>query len=322
MIVGHERQIDALTSAIASPRMHHAWLLHGPRGVGKGLVARAAAARLLASASAVPPVAQGLDVPDDHPTAALLASGAHPDFALLERLEKEKTGKTAQNITVDQIRSLRALFGATPSQGAARAVVVDAVDDLERVGANALLKSLEEPPANTVFFLVSHASGRLLPTIRSRCRALAFSRLPDDAVGSVLEREAPKLTSSDRAAIVGLSAGSVGTALGLAEAGVVELERRLERLAESGDPDNAQRLELAGSLALKAAGERYEAFLARAPAFIADRLRERADAPDPTGLAAWSQARQLADIAVAQSLPPESVVFEIAGQVAALARRT
>ena len=100
---------------------------------------------------------------------------AIPTCGWLERLENPKTGVLARNITVDQVRGLAELFDLTPSMSPWRAVVIDAADDLEKSAANALLKMLEEPPANCVFLLVSHAPGRLLPTIRSRCRLLSFS---------------------------------------------------------------------------------------------------------------------------------------------------
>src|SRR5690606_19534895 len=121
----------------------------------------------------------GLETPDEHPVARLLAAGSHPDFRMLERLERP-TGGLARNISVDQVRSLGALLSVTPSMSPWRVIVIDSADDLETSAANALLKMLEEPPANTLFFLVSHAPGRLLPTIRSRCRRLDFARLPSD----------------------------------------------------------------------------------------------------------------------------------------------
>ena len=105
---------------------------------------------------------------------------SHPDFKLLERLPKANSEELARSITVDQVRGLQPLFATTPSLSPRRVVLIDAIDDLERSAANALLKNLEEPPAGTIFLLVSHAPGRLLPTIRSRCRLLRFDPLDDD----------------------------------------------------------------------------------------------------------------------------------------------
>lgn len=316
---GHDAQFEAIRTALDSGRMHHAWLLHGPRGVGKGRFAHVVAARMLAEASARPPATPGFALGEDHPTARLIAVGSHPDLVTLERLENEKTGNLARNITVDQVRTLKSVFSGTPSQGDRRVVIVDAIDDMERGAANALLKSLEEPPASTIFLLVSHSPGRLLPTIRSRCRSLAFSRVSDDVMASVLAEEAPHLDDMSRAVVIAVAAGSPGAALSVVEADIPGIDAALREIATTGDPYNVVRLDLAGKLALKAAQPRYEAFLRRAPAFIATQAKTRSGDALATAVAAWEAARQLADVAVPQSLPAESVVFEIAGRVATLA---
>ena len=188
MIVGHEEPVSALLEAAHSGRMHHAWLLAGPQGVGKANFALAAARWLLASAAgpAVPP--DCFDVPEDHRIASLLDAGSHPDFNLLQRLHRTNSEELARSITVDQVRSLQPLFATTPSLSPRRVVVIDAIDDLERSGANALLKNLEEPPAGTIFLLVSHAPGRLLPTIRSRCHQVRFLSISDNKVLLVLRQ--------------------------------------------------------------------------------------------------------------------------------------
>ncbi len=310
-----------MRAAIDSGRMHHAWLLHGPPGVGKASFAHIVAARMLAEASASPPLATGFDLDDDHPTARLIAAGSHPDLVTLARLENEKTGNLARNITVDQVRALKSVFSGTPSQGDRRVVIVDTIDDMERGAANALLKSLEEPPASTIFLLVSHAPGRLLPTIRSRCRSLAFARLDDDVMTSILVAQAPELDDMTRAVVIAVANGAPGAALAVIEADVPGIDAALREIATTGDPYNVLRLDLAGKLALKAALPRYEAFLRRAPAFIASQARTRSGAALASAVEAWEKARQLADVAIPQSLPAESVVFEIAGRVATLAPR-
>jgi DNA polymerase III subunit delta' len=317
-LLGHDSQFDAMRAAIDGGRMHHAWLLYGPKGVGKGSFAQIVAARLLAEASASPPRENGFALDASHSTARLIAAGSHPDLVTLARLENEKTGNLARNITVDQVRTLKTVFSGTPSQGDRRVVVVDAIDDMERGAANALLKSLEEPPASTTFLLVSHAPGRLLPTIRSRCRSLAFARLSDDVVTAVLAEHAPHLDDMTRAVVIAVAGGAPGAALSVIEADVPGIDAALREIATTGDPYNVLRLDLAGKLALKAALPRYEAFLRRAPAFIASQARSRSGAALATAVEAWEKARQLADVAIPQSLPAESVVFEIAGRVAAL----
>ena len=208
-----------------------------------------------------------------------------------------------------------------PSLAERRVIIIDAADDLERPAANALLKMLEEPPASTIFLLVSHAPGRLLPTIRSRCRSLAFARLSDDVMTSVLSEKAPDLDDMTRAVVIAVADGAPGAALSVIETDVPGIDAALREIAATGDPFNVQRLDLASKLALKAAQPRYEAFLQRAPAFIATHARTRSGPALATAIAAWESARQLADSAISQSLPPENVVFEIAGRVAALAPR-
>lgn len=320
-ILGHDAQFAIMRAAIDSGRLHHAWLLHGPKRIGKAGFALKVAGQLLAEASVAPPNSGDFDLADAHPTARLIAAGSHPDLVTLHRLENDKTGALARSITVDQVRGMKAIFAETPSQGNRRVVIVDAIDDLERGGANALLKSLEEPPASTIFLLVSHAPGRLLPTIRSRCRSMAFSRLPDDVMASVVAEQVPELDEVTRAVVVAVADGAPGEIAQVIDADIAGLDAALREIAIDGDRHNVLRLELAGKLSLKAALPRYEAFLRRAPAFIAVQARSRSGQALVTAIAAWEGARELADIAVAQSLPPESVVFEIAGRVAALARK-
>ena len=202
----------------------------------------------------------GLETPADHPIARLLAAGSHPDFRWLERLEKP-TGGLARNISVDQVRSLGDLLAVTPSMSPWRAIVIDSADDLEASAANALLKMLEEPPANTLFFLVSHAPGRLLPTIRSRCRRLDFGRIADDAMTSLLSRSLPNENPSRIAELVQFANGSIGRALAIAELDLAPLEGEALTILRQGDPDNARRSKLAAALGPKAAAERYAAFL-------------------------------------------------------------
>jgi DNA polymerase III subunit delta' len=308
-LYGLDPQIAAFRAALAGERLHHAWLLAGPRGVGKGSFADFAA-RLLLNAS--DPASQGT---------SLIEAGSHPDFRRLERLPNEKTGNLARNITVDQVRHLRALFSTGTAISDRRAIIIDSIDDLERGAANALLKSLEEPPASTIFLLVSHQPGRLLPTIRSRCRTLMFSPLDDAAMTSVLDDQLPQLDPASRAQLIASANGSAATALAYAALDMATLDVALVELSQTGDPTNAVRSKLAQSLSLKAALPRYEAFLGRAPAFIADHARRADGASLDAALTAWSKARALSQIAIPQSLVAETVVFEIAGHVASLAPR-
>jgi len=303
-------------AAMHAGALHHAWLLAGPEGVGKGLFARAAAARMLAGAVAEVSHEAPFTLPGDGRTETLLSGGVHPDFRVLERLAKDPDKPDlARSITVAQVRALQAMFATAPALSPARAVVIDAIDDLERGGANALLKSLEEPPQGTVFFLVSHAPGRLLPTIRSRCRLLRFDPLSDAEVDGVLRGEIAD--DAERAALVRAGEGSPGLAIRYAGLDVAGLDAALATIAR-GDLDNAERLKLARSLAPKAAQSRYELFLDRAARFIAAAARDRGGEPLRIALDAHHAARDLGGAATGLSLDPKATVMEMAGIVARL----
>ncbi|WP_375402862.1 AAA family ATPase [uncultured Sphingomonas sp.] len=323
-VVGHAAAQAAFLGALRSGSLHHAWLLAGPEGVGKARFARMAAARMLAEAGGEPPLAAGLDTPDDHPTRRLIEAGSHPDLRILSRLTKvSDTGQDtiARSITIDQVRSLQPMFATSPSLGPRRVVIIDAIDDLERGGANALLKNLEEPPAGTIFLLVSHAPGRLLPTIRSRCRQLCFGDLSREEMRQVLTVTLPEADEVDLRGAIEAGEGSPGRALQFAGLEIAALDEAIGRLIRSGDPANAERVKLAQSLSAKAAQPRYEAFLERAPAAIAAEARSRTGADLNLALDAHRDARDLAGAATGLSLDPQVTVFEMAGIVARLASR-
>jgi len=319
VIAGHERAIEQFRRAWDSRSLHHAWLLTGPRGVGKAHFARAAATRLLAEAAGPSFDAEGVNTPEDHRIAKLVEAGSHPDMRWLQRLPKEKGEGLARNISVKQIRELGEFMGLTAALSPWRTVVIDPVDDLEREGANALLKMLEEPPPNTIFFLVSHAPGRLLPTIRSRCRRVNFQALDHAAMTSVLERILPDLPANEREKLITLSDGSVGRALAFAELDLTPLEENARRILREGDPHNVSRSELASQLSRKAAGDRYTAFLELAPSLVA---REARDLPEPQrqrALKAYDKIRELTAVAPRLSLDPAATVFQIGGILASVA---
>ncbi len=318
LILGHDAQTHSMLAAAKSGRMHHGWILAGPDGIGKGRFARDLAMRLLADAAGSSIPDDGLAVPIDDPTRRLIEAGAHPDYAELAPLEKD--GVTARNINVDQVRGLQRLIQSAPSLSSRRVVVIDAADDLERGAANALLKTLEEPPADMIFLLVSHAPGRLLPTIRSRCRIMRFETLNDADMRAALRAADGGLAPAEIDALVHAGEGSPGRALRYAGLDLQSVEQALAELAAEGDPGNRRSLALAKLLSPKSAKHRYEAFLERAPAFIAQKARTRQGVDLGRALSEWESARQLASGAVILSLDPSSVVFSLAGHVAALAK--
>ncbi|WP_265570768.1 DNA polymerase III subunit delta' [Sphingomicrobium nitratireducens] len=317
--IGQDKAVDAFLAAWRKGTPHHAWLLAGPRGVGKGLFARAAAARVLAEASGHRVSDDGIALGEDHPTAKLIAAGSHPDLRLLERLPNKTGTALARSISVDQVRSLGHLFEVTPSLGDWRVVIIDAADDLEGPAANALLKMLEEPPAKTLFFLVAHAPGRLLPTIRSRCRKLDFSPLSDDVMASILAQALPKSSPAERSALVRLGQGSAGRSVAIAEQDLAPLAEEARRMMREGDPTGAARAKLAKTLALKAASERYAAFLATVPGLIAAEARASEGERQVRALAAYEEARGIAQRAPRLSLDPGATVYRLGGVLAKVA---
>ena len=318
MILGQDRAVGRFRAAWDSGAMHHAWLLAGPRGVGKGSFARAAAARALADAAGPRSGLAGLEVPEDNPIARLIAAGSHPDLRLLERLENAKTGNLARNITVDQVRGLGELFDFTPALSPWRAVIIDAADDLERSAANALLKMLEEPPPNCLFLLVSHAPGRLLPTIRSRCRRLDFQSLDDDAMAAILDRAEVATVPAERSRVIAAAAGSAGRALAVAELDLAPLQDKVLAILRQGDPTNARRAELAQELGRKGAADRYAAFLDLVPSLIALEARQSSGGRRARALDAYARSAELAGLAPRLSLDPAATIFQIGGFLAAV----
>lgn len=318
-LFGHDEAVAAFRETLNAGRLHHAWLISGPEGIGKALFAEKAALRVLALGQGRVE-GPGLDVPEDHPAAKLMAAGSHPDLMRLERLPKDNAaGELARSITVDQVRGLSRLFATTASMSPWRVVIIDSIDDLERAAANALLKNLEEPPPSSLFLLVSHASERLLPTIRSRCRQLRLSALDHAAMTSALRAALPDADAKEIGELTAAAAGSPGRALQFRGLDIAGLDRAMLELVREGDPTNARRSALAQSLCLKSAQPRYEAFLARAPSLIAGEARGRRGAALAEALRIWERAQDLASGATRLSLEPESVVFEVAGILASLA---
>lgn len=318
---GHDAQIAALIEASATPRMHHGWIFAGPRGVGKAGIAYDFAKRLLVAGAGrrVPPDRLAPD--DGDPAVRLLESGAHPDFALLERLEKDdkkgEAGQLARNITVEQIRGLSRLLHSAPSMGTRRIVLIDSADDLETGAANALLKNLEEPPEGAVFLLVAHRPGRLLPTIRSRCRVLRFSALNATAMAHALAEALPDMPAAERDALAHTAEGSPGQAVAMRDLDLPALERALEIVARGGRAAETERARLVAALSPVGARPRLEAFVDLVPRFIAGRLREMSAPAMGQGIAAYEEAQRLGAGAVTPlQLEPGALVYTLCEAVA------
>jgi DNA polymerase-3 subunit delta' len=238
-LLGHEAAEANLLRAAAAGRLAHGWLITGPRGIGKATLAFRFARYLLAGGAdsgaepqglfgaSEPRAPQGLHLDAGHPVFRRVASGGHADLRVIERGWDEKKKKLRGEIVVDDVRDIGAFLHLTPAEGGWRVVVVDCAEDMNRNAANAVLKVLEEPPRRSLLLLVSHAPGRLLPTIRSRCRRLALRPLADAQVRALLARYRPDLGMEDQALLVRLAQGSFGRALALADEDGLELYRDL-----------------------------------------------------------------------------------------------
>ncbi|WP_397603403.1 DNA polymerase III subunit delta' [Sphingorhabdus sp.] len=314
--VGHDNAWRQFATACDSHKIHHGWILSGPRGIGKSAFALRAAAML---------------VDPENAYGSMIARGSHPDILSVKRLPKEPLKEDEdiddatefkRSITVDQIRGLQQSLTTRPGLSNRRAIIIDAADDLERGGANALLKSLEEPPVGTFFFLVSHASDRLLPTIRSRCQILRFEALSDADMTNVLHRAVPEVGADELQALIRLGNGTPGQALDFLGLDLKEIEDAMMSILRTGDRDNALRSGLADRLALKAAQPRYEAFLRRAPSLIAEYTRKLDATQASNGVAAWEAASGLAARAIALSLDKQSVVFQMGSLLASIQAHT
>ena len=246
-IYGHVGFKMALASARSSGRMHHAWLLTGPNGIGKASMAYISAAWLLSDDA--PPETLFGDVPadfsldlDDSGTKQVL-NGAHPDFmAVFPREEDNKSGQ----IKIDQIRAMQPFMMHKPGRGKMRVAVIDSMDEINRNGANAMLKLLEEPPENTVVFLISSRPGRLPPTILSRCRVFRMQPLDHNDCRNALASILPDADENQINLLVQLCDGAPGRAVALAQSGAADCYQAVCALMASQTLDIAALSTLCG----------------------------------------------------------------------------
>ena len=212
-MIGHAAAAAELAEAMQGGRMHHAWLITGPQGIGKATLAYRFARRLLAGPAA--DGALGLDPAD--PVFRRVAIGSHADLLTIEREWDEKRGRMRGEIVVDDARAISAFLRLTPAEGGWRVVVIDGAEHMNRNAANAVLKMLEEPPPQAILLLTCAAPGRLLPTILSRCRRLALQPLAPPDMEAALAEYLPGTPPAERARLAVIAAGSPGRALLLAE---------------------------------------------------------------------------------------------------------
>jgi DNA polymerase-3 subunit delta' len=230
-LVAHADTEKQLLAMAAANRLPHALLFTGPRGIGKATLAYRLARFLLAPrdtgaslfGESLPP--ESLHIPATHPTFRRMAAGSHPDVLVLE----------AEDIKVEEARSVAAFLSLTPAESEWRVVIIDSIDAMNRNAANALLKTLEEPPARAALILVSHNPGALLPTIRSRCRTLRVPPLNEAEFARVMATISPDLTPQQAQVWALLSGGSPGVALSLQQARADIVYRELLERASDFD---------------------------------------------------------------------------------------
>jgi DNA polymerase III subunit delta' len=274
-LIGQLAAETLLAEGFGASRLAHAWLLTGPKGIGKATLAYRFARHVLASsdgnasdgpalfgAADIPKVAPDgegpLFVASDAPIFHRIAAAGHSDLMTVER-GLNSTGKRRSDIVVGDVREVNRFFGMTAGEGGWRVVIIDSADEMNVNAANALLKVLEEPPARALLMLVCHNPGRLLPTIRSRCRKLRLEDLSFDAVSELLAEYRPDLPEGTRTELAGLSDGSIGRALDLAHSDGAELQRRIMAFLTQMPTPNIAELQTFGATMAKAdAAQQFE----------------------------------------------------------------
>lgn len=278
-VAGHEDTADFLAQAYQEGRMHHALLFDGPQGVGKTTLAFHLAGHMLAHPDHAS--APGKIVRPDYtkPLWRQIAGGVHPAVLHITRSLDQKSGKFKTGITVDEIRKVTHFLTRTASDHAWRIVIVDPADDMNRNAANALLKTLEEPPARALFILVSHSAGKLLPTIRSRCQTISFKPLDDGSMIAALEHvgQAVGLQPGNiEPALLERSEGSARKALLLVANGGIEISDTVDAILNGERFDLPKAQALAGVLTGREAEVQYELFRDHLLGRIADEARRYA----------------------------------------------
>ncbi|RPF70264.1 DNA polymerase III subunit delta' [Aurantiacibacter spongiae] len=301
--LGHDTAWAQWRRAMAGGRMHHGWILSGRRGVGKAAFAMAAARELVADPAVPQPVG-------DHPDIRYLSHPPKNDDEARKR-DSGKPYEIARNIKIDQVRALQRRLTTRPTLGSRRAVIIDPADDLEKNAANALLKSLEEPPSGTFFLLIAHRIGRLLPTIRSRCRVLDFPPLDEGDMQVVLAREAPQADSKMREAAIAAASGSPGAALEFVELDLGKMHALMQTIAERGDPDFALRGRLANAMGSRPSRQRQLAAIDLARAVVTDRMHSVQPAGIPALVDAHGALARLAGEAPTYNFDSGLLVMEI-----------
>jgi len=303
---------EAFLDALNRGRLHHAWLLCGVEGSGKATFAYRAARRLLGAA---PDLTRGpLGAAPYDPVSQLVSAQSHPDLLVMERLVEG--GKQKKTISVDQARDLPGFFAKSPSQAQYRVAIIDAADDLNVNAANALLKILEEPPERGVLLLVTHAPGRLLATIRSRCRRLSFPIWTPDQL-ETLVRNRTGADPEDARLAADMAGGSPGAALALSSGAMQEVDALARSWVLGAAVDRAEQLAVADGFRGAEGQARFEALMDRLIAAVKVRALEAPAGQGARWAELWTRLAELPDRTAAINLDRADV---LAGALADIAR--
>lgn len=234
-LYGHAAAEASFAEALASGKHHHAWLITGPEGIGKATFAYRVARAALARPNERDMFGAGLDISPDTPTWHQVGALSHPGLIVIRRAYDQKAKRFSASISVDEVRRLKNFLSLSAEEGSRRVVIVDSADELNVNAANALLKSLEEPPPKTLFLIIASAPGRLLPTIRSRCRLLPLAPLASDdlrlaANAARAAADLPPIPDQDIAALETIAAGSVRQLLALQDRGGLALQEKIDKI--------------------------------------------------------------------------------------------
>jgi len=320
-LLGQDAALALAAMALRGGRPPHAWLITGPPGIGKATLAYRMA-RYLLRYGATDEGPADLSLSADDPVARQIAARSHPGLLVLKRGLNPRTGKPQTELPVDEVRRLSGFFGMTAGADGWRVAIIDPADDMNENAANALLKQLEDPPQNAMLLLLSHRPGRLLPTIRSRCRRLDMRLLPDTAMERALSELLPDLDRAERDTLARLAGGSIGAALTLADGDGALLAQEADRLIERArDPDLVALHGLGDKIGRMRDGlSLFGDFLTAA---LATRIRARAHANGETRR--WAEAASRVEELFARSdglnLEPRQTIWTAARALAATARR-
>lgn len=338
-LFSHAEAAQTLLDAYNSGRMHHAWLITGPRGIGKATLAYRFARFILAQGGeggdaglfGAPEKPANLDIDTESSVFRRVAAGGHGDLKVIERRLDEKTGKMRTVIRVEDVRDVGHYLSMTAAEGGWRVVIIDSADEMNVNAANAVLKTLEEPPKRALLLLVCHNPGRLLPTIKSRCRRLALRPLEEATVSQILTAQHPDVAPDEAAILARLAEGSAGRAVELAEEGGLALYNDLHSLLETlPQLDVGQLYKVADKVARRGADAAFRTltdllrwWLGRlilkgaggpvAASDVENQLMERllAGAPLDRWLEVWEKSNHLLSRADAVNLDRKQVVLNV-----------